>query len=90
MNLPITLRPSETTNLVQMQIGALTVFYSFLEPIAFLQSGKVVARNFKGSNPHSRNHINRIEPDTGLRIDDTSFEAQLTDAMRRACAEVLK
>lgn len=89
MALPIRLEATQTPNLQQLRIGATTVFYSYLDPIAFMEGTKLTVRDTKGISRTTQKHANVMDQgDTGYRQPVEEFMINLEGAMKRACASI--
>ena len=66
-----------------VQIGNLTVYFSYQTPIAYSDSdeGLVIRQNDWG--PTTGHHLTSINPDKGIRVPGSVFEAKYKAMLKR-------
>lgn len=64
-----------------VEIGNLTIWFSYKTPVAFQVGGhpRVISVNYWGST--TGGHINDIDPDKSKRVKSDEFEARLKDVV---------
>jgi len=64
-----------------VEIGNLTIWFSYQTPVAFQVGGhpRVISVNYWGST--TGGHINDIDPDKSKRVKDDEFKARLEDVI---------
>lgn len=77
MNLELT--PIKT-NFNELQLGEITIWFSYSTPIAFKKYGKLVIRKNDWSTTTGK-HLNLINTDKSIRIDGAEFEKRLEDEL---------
>ena len=73
---------SKSAPLHVITIGALQIYFSYSTPVAYRTGGDLVVSNNVWSNTTGR-HLNIINPDKSIRINNQLFNSQLNDLLNR-------
>lgn len=76
MNVSVS-HPTNRPNFTVVQLGNLSVWFSYETPIAFQSGhGRIVVRENEWG-PTTGKHIGYVNPDKGARVDGVVFESML-------------
>lgn len=80
MSIPRITHPTERPNFTRLDMGGLTIFFSYQTPIAFINSQGITARKNQWG-PTTGKHLNFVSTKQDLRLSGEEFEKRLQEAM---------
>jgi len=79
--------PTDKANFSCLEIGHLTIWFSYETPIALFEGGRGMSVRKNDWGPTTGKHINAIQSDKTGRVAGFEFEKRLEQAMYRLTGE---